>query len=100
MKSHLEERFHNQDDIEAIGHEITALKRDIRQHLIEKKDRLNQNQPQTTEIKEQISSIEEELEQLDKVCNPQQYDGQQQQGCRGNNMHEEEVKLLQINGQS
>ena len=76
VKSHLEERFQNQNEIEAITSEITTLKREIRRYLIEEKMRLNnqyQEQSQPTEIKEQISNIEDEVEHLEKACNPQQY---------------------------
>ena len=92
VKSHLEERFQNQNEIEAIASEITTLKREICRHLIEEKMCLSnqyQEQSQPTEIKEQISNIEDEVEHLGKVCNPQQYlihrDNQWHVQRRGNN---------------
>ena len=98
MMRDLEERFHNQDDIDAIVHEISVLKKDIRQHLSEKKDHLNQKQPQTTEITEQISSIEEEIEHLDslRVCSSQQYVHQQRRGSNSS-VSEDEIRLVEIN---
>ena len=92
VKSHLEERFQNQNEIEVIASEITTLKREIRRYLIEEKMRLNnqyQEQSQSTKIKEQISNIEDEVEHLEKACNPQQYlihrDDQWHVQRRGNN---------------
>ena len=98
MKFHLEERFHNRDDIDTIDLEISNLKKSIRQHLIEEKDRLNQEQTQTTEIMEQISSIEEEIEHLDRVCSSQQYNGQQHGQHQGNNNNEceEGIQLVRF----
>ena len=68
-KVQLEEGGLNQDDIDhdTIENEIATLKEAIRDHLNNEKDRLDQ-QPESTEIKEQISSIKKAIEHLDKGC--------------------------------
>ena len=63
-KVQLEERGHNQKEIDTIEDEIFEWKKAICDHLDDEKKRLDQ-QPESTEIKE---CIKEEIKHLDKVC--------------------------------
>ena len=103
-KVQLEERGLNQDDIDTIENEIAAVKKAICDHLNDKKDHLGQ-QPESTEIKEQISSIEEEIEHLDKVCiHSSRYlvaQDQPRMRRRGNdNIPMERIQLVQMNDEN